>query len=150
LAKINTGELNTPLVNFFNAISTGLISLFLGLSAAALAWQLNKAPVFWVPRGRVILAPLAEEFAKTLPAVVLGADIFMTHFFFGVVEGAWEFISGYRSGIYTGLAAVASHAIFGYLTFFVYVRTGLVPALAAGYLAHAAWNYAVVKFFAPR
>ncbi|KUK81330.1 MAG: putative membrane protein [Pelotomaculum thermopropionicum] len=144
------GEPNPRLAGFFNTAPAGLLSLFLGLAAAALAWQLNKTAVFWVPRGRVVLAPLAEESAKTLPAVILGADIFLTHLFFGVVEGIWEFISVSRGGIYAALAAVGGHSIFGALTFLVFMQAGTAPALVAGYLAHAAWNGAVLKFFAPR
>jgi hypothetical protein len=144
------GSLITPLADFFNTVPAGLVSLFLGIAAAGLAWHLNKTAVFWYPRGRVFLAPLAEELAKTLPAVILGADIFLTHLVFGVVEGIWELFSVSRGGIYAGLAAVAGHAIFGAITFWVIMQAGTVPALVAGYLAHAAWNGAVLKFLTLR
>jgi len=123
----------------------------LGLFAAALAWQLNKLLVRF-PAGRLILlTPLVEETAKTLAAVFLTVDIFFTHFFFGAVEGAWEMFSARRNGFYAGLSALASHSIFGTITIFVYDLYGaLIPALGAGYLAHAAWNYAILEYFPAR
>ena len=125
--------------------------LLLGVLAAALAWQANKilgrAPV----KIRSALSPLAEEAAKTLPAALLSANIFFTHFFFGAVEGGWEMLSGRRNGFYAGLSALASHSVFGALTLLVYDLQGsLLASLAAGFLAHAAWNYAVVEFLSRR
>ncbi len=93
----------------------------------------------------VHLAPLVEEVAKTAPAVLFSVDIFFTHLFFGVVEGAWELISGRRNGFYAGLSAVASHSVFGFITVFVLQAYGaLALALAVAYLVHAAWNHVVM------
>lgn len=96
------------------------------------------------------MAPLVEETSKTAAAVILGGEIFLTHLFFGVVEGFWEYYNR-RNGYYAGLAAVASHSIFGFITFSVYYFYGiLAPALTAGCLAHIAWNYLVVHYLAQR
>lgn len=123
----------------------------MGLFAAALAWNLNKLLVR-LPVGRLILlTPLVEETAKTLAAVLLAVDIFFTHLFFGVVEGAWEMFTARRNGFYAGLSALASHSIFGTITVVMYDLYGaLIPALGAGYLAHAAWNYAILEYFPTR
>lgn len=123
----------------------------MGVLAAILAWQFNRIigsrPVW----KQAYLAPLTEEAVKTLPAALLSADIFFTHFFFGAVEGIWEMSTNRRNGFYAGLSSLASHSIFGYITFFAYDLFGsLAPALAAGYLAHAVWNYAVLEYFPAR
>lgn len=123
----------------------------MGLFAAALAWQLNKLLVRLPANKLILLTPLVEETAKTLFAVLLSVDIFFTHFFFGVVEGVWEMFTARRNGFYAGLSALASHSIFGTITVFVYDLYGaLIPALGAGYLAHAAWNYAILEYFPAR
>lgn len=137
---------------FFNRFThPGLQPFLLGLFAAALAWQFNKVLVRLPVRRLILLAPLVEEATKTIAAVFLAVDIFFTHFFFGVVEGTWEIFSARRNGFYAGLSALASHSIFGAITVFVYDLYGaLIPALGAGYLAHAAWNYAVLEYFPAR
>lgn len=79
-----------------------------------------------------------------LPTLLFGASLFLTHVFFGMIEAVWEWFSRRRNGFYAGLAALASHALFGFIAAFVYERYGApAAALGAGYLAHAAWNYAV-------
>lgn len=94
----------------------------------------------------IYLAPLVEEVAKTVPAVLFSVDIFFTHLFFGVVEGAWELVSSRRNGFYAGLSAVAGHSVFGFITVFVLQAYGaLALALAAAYLAHAAWNHVIMS-----
>lgn len=137
------------IITFGLGVSALPLSFLTGVLAAALVWQLNKVITFLLPSRPVLLAPLGEEVVKTLLAVLLGANIFLAHFFFGAVEGVWEMFSVRRGGFYTGLSALASHSIFGYITVFVYETWGiLLLALAAGYLAHVAWNYAVLKYFA--
>jgi len=133
------------------------LSLLAGLLAAAAAWQWNRGFAHLSEVGQCtcplvsLLAPLGEEAAKTLLAMLLGADIFLSHFFFGAVEGIWEVFSVRRGGFYAGLAALAGHSVFGYLTVFALEWYGaLLPALAAGYLAHTVWNFTVLTCIAPR
>lgn len=113
--------------------------------AAGLTWILNR---FTVQNKSYIVyvAPLAEEVLKTLPALWVGASLFFTHVFFGMIEAVWEMFAQRRNGFYAGLAALASHSVFGFVTVLVYERYASVPpAILAGYLAHAAWNYLAVN-----
>lgn len=118
-----------------------LPSFFIGVVAAALAWHLNKLVAYLPARGILLVPPFIEEVVKTTPAVILETNIIFTHFFFGAVEGLYEAI-GADGGLYLkGVSALLSHTAFGAVTALVYIRYGtLVPALAAGYLAHATWN----------
>ena len=60
----------------------------------------------------------------------------LTHLAFGAVEGLWEYLNR-RNGYYAGLAALASHSIFGFITLSVYrYYVALTLALAAGCLTH--------------
>ncbi len=136
-------------LSFGLGVSALPLSLFTGVLAAVLVWQLNKVITSLIPERRVLLSPLGEEAVKTLLAVLFGANIFLAHFFFGAVEGVWEMFSVRRGGFYAGLSALASHSIFGYITVFVYETWGvLLLALEAGYLVHVTWNYVILKYFA--
>lgn len=123
-----------------------LLSLVCALFAALLAWQLNRIKVYLPGPNIVYYTPLVEELSKTFPAVLIGASLFFTHAFFGMIEAVWELFSLRRNSLYAGLAALASHSIFGLITTLAYERYGAVaPAFFAGYLAHAAWNYTVTN-----
>ncbi|MDD4238529.1 MAG: hypothetical protein PHT62_08235 [Desulfotomaculaceae bacterium] len=118
--------------------------------AAALAWQVNKFLGKWAGKKWVYLAPLVEETSKTTAAVLCGGDILLTHLSFGAVEGCWEYFNR-RNGYYAGMAALASHSIFGFITLSVYRFYGiLTPAMVAGCLAHIVWNYLVMHYLAHR
>lgn len=125
-----------------------LLSLFLGVIAAVLAWQVNKFFLgLWAGKRWVYLAPLVEEASKTAAAVLFGGDILLTHLAFGAVEGFWEYFNR-RNGYYAGLAALASHSIFGFVTLYVYrFYDVLPPALISGFLAHITWNCLVLELF---
>jgi len=130
--------------DFKGETSLVILSLAVALSAAALVWQLNRALACLPSVYRVYLAPLQEEVAKTLPAVFLGAPLFFTHMLFGAIEAAWELLYQRRNSLYAGLAALLSHTVFGFVTASIYTPyEAVLPALAAGYLTHAAWNYTV-------
>ncbi|HBC93822.1 MAG TPA: hypothetical protein DCZ10_13240 [Pelotomaculum sp.] len=118
--------------------------------AAVLAWEVNKHFGEWSGKRREYLAPLVEESLKTAAAVLCGGNILLTHLSFGAVEGFWEYFNR-RNGYYAGLAALASHSIFGFITVSVYRFYGtLPPALGAGILVHLAWNFLVVKLLEER
>jgi len=121
-----------------------VLSLAAALSAAALAWQLNRA-LAHLPGGyRVYLAPLQEEFVKTFLALFFGASLFFTHVLFGAVEAVMELLYQRRNSLYAGLAALLSHTFFGFITAVAYaLYEAMLPALVAGYLTHTAWNYTV-------
>lgn len=135
-------------LDFFTAAPGSLLrSVLLGLGAAGLAWQMNKFLGRLPGAAPARLAPLVEEAAKTAPAALFAADIFFTHFVFGLVEGAWELVSGRRNGFYAGLWAVVTHSVFGFITVFVLQTCGsLAPALAAACLGHAVWNHVVFRY----
>ncbi|OPY58861.1 MAG: hypothetical protein A4E55_00592 [Pelotomaculum sp. PtaU1.Bin035] len=121
-----------------------ILSLAAALFAVALAWQLNLALARLPGTYRVYLAPLSEEAAKTCTAVYTGASLFFTHALFGAAEAAWELLSQRRNGFYAGMAALASHSIFGIISVSVFeLYDATLPALVAGYLAHTAWNFIV-------
>lgn len=127
-----------------------LLSIAAALLAAVLAWQLNRLLVYLPGRFLLFLAPLQEEAVKTLLAVYFGAYIFLSHMFFGAVEAVWEISFQRRNSFYAGLAALASHSVFGFIAAFVYALfDAALPAVFAGYLVHLTWNY-VVKVLANR
>ncbi|BAF58295.1 MAG: hypothetical protein HPY89_09780 [Pelotomaculum sp.] len=127
-----------------------LMSLVLAVPAAVLAWLANCLLGGLPLKKKVIVASFVEEALKTLPAAFFSASIFLTHLFFGAAEGIWEILAGRRNGFYAGLSALASHSLFGCITLFACDFYGVVPALAAGYLAHALWNYAVLEYLPAR
>lgn len=121
-----------------------LLSMAVALFAAALAWQLNRLLGYLPDRYLFFLAPLQEEAVKTFPAIYMGASIFFIHVLFGAVEAVWEIFSYYRNGFFAGLAALASHSAFGFITASTYaLYDAALPAVLAGYLAHTTWNYMV-------
>ena len=122
------------------------MAMLLGSMAALLAWQINKFALQRVGERWILPAPAAEETVKTAAAVLGGADIFLTHLFFGVVEGFWEYYNR-QNGVLAGLAALASHSVFGFTTLWIYLWWGQwVVALGAGILVHTAWNYLIIKY----
>jgi hypothetical protein len=116
--------------------------------AAALAWEVNKFSGRLIGTKWIYLVPVVEEVSKTAAAVLFGGDILLTHLSFGAVEGFWEYFDR-RNGFYAGLAALASHSVFGFITLSVYRYYGsLPPALGAGFLVHTTWNYLVIRYLA--
>ncbi|MDD4169639.1 MAG: hypothetical protein PHD36_05180 [Desulfotomaculaceae bacterium] len=122
-----------------------LLSTAIALLAAALAWQLNRLLKNLPDRYLFFLAPFQEEAVKTFPAIYMGVSIFFIHVLFGAVEAVWEIFSCCRNGFFAGLAALASHSAFGFITASTYaLYDASLPAIFAGYLAHISWNYVVM------
>ncbi|WP_073239746.1 hypothetical protein [Desulforamulus putei] len=121
-----------------------LVASFL---AAGTAWVMNGQILPAMGnRGIICLTPLAEEAAKTLWAVLLGAPILWTHAGFGVAEALVELRRRGARGVMAGWTALAAHSLFGFITVRLYSERGLFPALLLAYLTHAAWNLAVIYY----
>jgi len=122
-----------------------ILSLLAGLLAAGGAWAANG---LLVPaagaKGIAFLTPLLEETAKTAVALALRASILWTHVVFGLIEALVELRRRGLKGLSAGWLGLASHSVFGLITSWFYSRNGFLPALAPAYLAHAAWNMAVI------
>lgn len=115
------------------------------LLAVVTSWLLNgKVLPSLGDQGIALITPLVEETAKTLWAVALGASLVWTHLGFGLVEGLLEIKRRGIRGIAPGWLALVAHSLLGLLTAGIYGSRGLLAALAAAYLAHAAWNMVVV------
>lgn len=117
---------------------------------AALSFLLNRAALRYMgPKTVITCGPVMEELAKTVLAVYLGADIFLTHVTFGVIEGGYDWSTGVRQGPAAAVFSIVGHAVFGGLTVVVLYFTASVPAaLAAGIIVHLGWNITMIRFFA--
>ncbi|MCL5290147.1 MAG: hypothetical protein ACOY35_07985 [Bacillota bacterium] len=117
------------------------------LLAAGTAWAVNgRILPFAGNKGITYLTPLAEELAKTLWALLLGAPILWTHVGFGFVEAFVELRRRGAGGVVAGWTALAAHTLFGYITVRIVSDRGFLAALLAATLAHTAWNLAVVYY----
>ncbi|CCO08623.1 hypothetical protein [Desulforamulus hydrothermalis] len=113
--------------------------------AAGTAWLFNGRILYHLGhRGLGWVTPLVEEAAKTLWAVILEAPILWTHIGFGVIEALVEVRRRGAGGLSAGGAALTAHGLFGLVTVLISSITGLWPAVALAYLAHAAWNLAII------
>ncbi len=122
----------------------------------ALAATILAAGTAWAVNGRILpatgnkgityLTPLAEEAAKTLWAVFLGAPVLWTHAGFGMVEALVELWRRGARGVVAGWTALVAHSLFGFITARVYRGPGLLSALLVATLTHTAWNLAVVYY----
>ncbi|WP_003540681.1 type II CAAX prenyl endopeptidase Rce1 family protein [Desulfotomaculum nigrificans] len=125
------------------------LSLLAALLASGASWVANGTVVPKTgSRGIAYLTPLLEETAKTLAAAALGAALLWTHVVFGLMEALLELRRRGVRGLPAGWSALAAHSLFGLITAWIYGRSGVLAALAAAYLAHAAWNMAVVAYAA--
>lgn len=116
--------------------------LWAGIIAAAVAWQLNKIIVrFWGEWGTIWITPVVEETIKTTGAVVLGADIILTHGLFGTIEALYDLRTSPRKGISAALASLIGHSVFGLASQAgLMVYGSLYVAVISGTMGHLAWN----------
>ena len=122
--------------------------LMAGIFSAAFAYLCNKVIVsFFSDRGLVILAPLVEEVAKTGFAILLQTSIIGGHFVFGLIEGVYDiYTSPKKTGKWAALASVISHSFFGIITYFLYIKTGLLPVgIGLAWIFHSSWNWYIIK-----
>ncbi|ATW26987.1 hypothetical protein [Candidatus Formimonas warabiya] len=116
--------------------------LWAGILAAVAAWQLNKIIVrFWGEWGTIWITPAVEETVKTTGAFVLGADLILTHGFFGAIEALYDLKTSRRRGFSAALASLLGHLVFGMAAQGAWTVYGsLFAAVAFGTMGHLAWN----------
>ncbi|SEO92831.1 hypothetical protein [Propionispora vibrioides] len=114
---------------------------------AALSFIVNKALLTRIGVKTVITySPVIEESAKTLLSFYLGADIFLTHVVFGVIEAGYDWLTGGRGRSKAALLSVAGHSLFGGATVVTLRETGQIGlALTGAIVLHLAWNLLAVK-----
>lgn len=114
---------------------------------AALSFIVNKALLTRIGVKTVITySPVIEESAKTLLPFYLGADIFLTHVVFGMIEAGYDWLTGGRERSKAALLSVAGHSLFGGATVATLQETGQIGlALVGAIVLHLAWNFLAVK-----
>lgn len=117
-----------------------------GLVAAGLSWLLNGLLVDKVGRLWVIaIGPGFEELFKTGAALLLGANIFLSHLAFGAVEAMRDMAGRQPGSVPAGLASFTGHSLFGFLAALSYGKTeSTLPAVAVPLAVHFLWNGGVV------
>lgn len=118
----------------------------LGVLMAAASFLINKLLIKITGIQTVFFfSPSVEEVAKTLPAHYLGADLFITHSVFGVLEGIYDFFTGRRK-IAAMLLSVVGHSLFGIVTVFGRYYTGEIwLGLLGGVFSHIIWNITAIR-----
>lgn len=90
-----------------------------------------------------------EELLKTGASFILGANLILTHGFFGFIEAVYDFKTSRKKGRSAALASLLGHLAFG-----IAANAGLVfyqslwAAIIYGTMGHLAWNvlvYLMVK-----
>lgn len=114
---------------------------------AAFSFLANKALLRYIgPQVISSWGPIIEEGAKTLLAWYLNADILVTHIVFGVLEGAYDWLTGGRYRTQAALMSVACHMVFGAITVTgLRVAGSIWIAVGGAVIAHAIWNQAVMR-----
>jgi succinate dehydrogenase hydrophobic anchor subunit len=125
-----------------------MISCIAGLIAAALAWIGNVLIVKrWAESGVIWIVPLFEELVKTMTALLLGGSIIYVHGIFGLIEAIHDYTSSRRLGLWSGLAGLTSHWIFGQVTQYTYTYTRMwIIGIVATALLHTYFNYMMIRF----
>lgn len=113
-----------------------------GIISAVLAWVLNKKILhYWGDKGTVWVTPVVEEMLKTVAALVLGADIILTHGVFGTIEAVYDVNTAPKRGVSAALVSFWGHLMFGAAANIGYLLYGHVgSAILAGAILHLAWN----------
>ena len=93
----------------------------------------------------ITLSPVLEEGLKTLFAYSFGADIFVTHTVFGLVEAVYDWVQT-QGRILAAFLSIAGHGLFGFVTVFTAQAAGVHIGLAAGIVTHLLWNTLMIKF----
>lgn len=126
-----------------------MIAWLAGSIAAGMAWVGNVWTVkHWGDKGVIWLVPILEETVKTAAALFFDTSIIYTHGVFGLFEAFHDYFSSRRLGLISGLTALSSHWIFGWVTSYVinYTQSWLAGIVAAS-LLHTYFNYMMLHFF---
>ncbi|KXS45679.1 MULTISPECIES: hypothetical protein [unclassified Candidatus Frackibacter] len=117
-----------------------------GLIAALSAMVLNRYLVEETGNEVIIyLVPFIEETLKSFSAYFLRANLFLVHLFFGIIEAIYDIYSAEDHGLFAGLSSILDHAIFGYLTWSVYLQTnGILIGVLVATVFHTLWNYMIL------
>lgn len=95
----------------------------------------------------VFLSPVIEETSKSLAAFLFNADIFMTHFTFGAIEGFYDWYSGGRNKYFAAVLSVIVHSLLGFITVEMFMFTSnILFGVFVAVLAHIFWNGMVIYF----
>ncbi|MBO8127089.1 MAG: hypothetical protein H0Z38_07625 [Firmicutes bacterium] len=90
-------------------------------------------------------SPLAEEVAKTVAAVTIGAPLVTVHLLFGIAEVFWDLGAGGK--VLPALSSVLLHGLLGVVTFQVWYWTGTwLAGLLAAAAGHYLWNLGLGSF----
>jgi len=92
-------------------------------------------------RGVTVAGPVFEESAKTILAILAGAPVPWVHVVFGLIEAAYDVVSGSRMAILAVLLSVLAHTAFGLITLVVARAAASWPlAILIAVFVHALWN----------
>ena len=123
-----------------NSMLEGLLA---GLAAAVAGFFINNRLLERMgDKALIVYIPLAEETAKTAAALLLGANILLTHMVFGVVEALYDLYNSPPAHSCTAsVLGLISHTLLGLTAHFTLRVFGsrilavLVPAVL-----HSLWN----------
>ncbi len=125
------------------------MALLLACVTAAICFGFNQLLLrkFGMP---VILTygPVLEEAVKTMTGFYLSVSLVALHSFFGLIEGIydWQQRTSRRKGLVAAALSVAGHALFGFLTWYIYSWWGNIwLGMAAAMLVHMLWNAALIR-----
>lgn len=123
--------------------------LFCGMTSGIIAYLLNSLLMKQLGEKAIIFfVPLIEESAKSFMAYFIGTNLIVVHIIFGVVEALYDLIytKNERAGHMAALMSILSHGIFGLLTYYLYLGTGMILlAVAITTLVHSTWNYYITR-----
>ncbi|MDX9871987.1 MAG: hypothetical protein RBT41_06185 [Clostridia bacterium] len=129
-----------------------MMTVLAGLTAAALAWCGNLLLVRrWGDICVVWVVPAFEEFVKSGTALLFGASIIFVHMIFGLAEAAHDYYASRRFGFWSALTALISHTVFGLVTYYILLYSGMwFLAIAGAALVHTAVNYLSIHYLRAR
>lgn len=127
-----------------------MINWLAGISAAAVAWIINR---FLVAKGGeravIWLVPPIEEFLKTGLALLLGAVIPLTHGVFGLLEAIHDYLNSPRWGLWAGLSSIITHFFLGWFTLMLYrLFPSWLVAMVLAAVLHIFWNLLIIRLMA--
>lgn len=116
---------------------------------ASLSFLLNKLLLGYLGNQVVVsYSPIVEELSKTLCSYYLGADIWLTHTVFGILEAGYDYFatkSGER-GVLAAVLSILGHSLFGGLTVgILYLSDSIFLGLVSAISVHILWNVTLIR-----